>query len=175
MIFIANAGLPMLPVQGAFMLAALIPVILIEGALLRHRLSTSWLTSIAGSAGANIVSTIVGVPLSWMIMLALQFTTSSLGQGAGIHVHGLAGDMAALFLGAAWLGPAGDSLRWMVPIALAILLIPAYFISVWIEYGFAKWFWTDMTPAVLFPAIRLANRTTYVLMVIVCFVFLLRS
>src|SRR5271170_4078830 len=70
---LADVGIPMLFVQWPLMLCALIPVIVVEALLIRRWVPLSHKDAFAGIAKANILSTLVGVPLAWLAMLAVEF------------------------------------------------------------------------------------------------------
>ena len=70
---LADAGIPMIALTLPLMLILLIPVVVIEAFLCKRWLRlTNW-DAMKSNAVANLVSTIVGVPLAWAIMLGLQF------------------------------------------------------------------------------------------------------
>jgi hypothetical protein len=73
--FLADTGVPMIFVQWPLMLFALVPVIAIETEVVRRQLSLPYGKALIGAVKANILSTLVGVPLAWAVMLALEFAT----------------------------------------------------------------------------------------------------
>ncbi|MCI5211710.1 MAG: hypothetical protein D3910_23675 [Candidatus Electrothrix sp. ATG2] len=77
----ANAGIPMVTVQLPFLIALVIPVIMIEAVLLRHYLGLSSGTATLISVRANLMSTVLGYPLSWMLHLLTVLIFSSLLSG----------------------------------------------------------------------------------------------
>src|SRR5262245_44810039 len=79
----ANAGLPMIGVQMHLMVVALLPVVVIEAAVLRMRLGLPTLRSIVGSLLANAVSTFVGIPLTWFSLVCLQIVSGG-GEAWGL-------------------------------------------------------------------------------------------
>src|SRR5579864_5626084 len=70
---LADAGIPLLMVQWPLMVCALLPVILVETEVVRRQLSLPYRNAIVGAAKANVLSTAAGVPLAWVIMLAVEF------------------------------------------------------------------------------------------------------
>jgi len=121
------------------MLAMLIPVILVEATLLRKWLGLQVWTAIKSSAAANVVSTLIGVPVAWGVTLLFEFF--AFGAIMRIPAISRAADkwnsplahVVVTVLAPAWLGPDERNLYWMVPLATIVLLVPTFFLSVWIE------------------------------------------
>ncbi len=116
------------------MLAALIPVILLEVWIAKPLLGTSYGKTTWVIAVANVASTIVGIPAAWVAMFGLELlagTTISrlvpqkFSEGPVINA-------VYLILSSAWLAP-GSGLYWAVPVAAMVLLIPSFFASWYIE------------------------------------------
>jgi hypothetical protein len=127
----ANSGLPMIIIAWPFFWLALVPVICVEWIILKRKIQgvrpyrllkiTCW---------SNIVSTLFGIPLAWGLMLAIQALT----PGGGGTYPSLSYFWRALFsvtIQTAWLISYDN--HFVVPIALMVLMIPAYFLSSWIE------------------------------------------
>ena len=70
---LANVGLPMLVIQWPMMALALVPVIVLEAVLVRDLLDLPFWAAMAGMAKANLLSTLVGIPLAWIAALILEF------------------------------------------------------------------------------------------------------
>jgi hypothetical protein len=66
-------------------------------------------------------------------MFGIEMLAFWIGYTVDMKYDSAVGAVAMVIAGAAWLGPAEDHLGWMIPLALAILLIPCYFLSVWIS------------------------------------------
>ena len=165
----------MLPVQGIFMVVALIPVILIEAVVIWRRESISFKRSLGGSAAANAVSTLAGVPLSWGLMFLVLMASSLIDANFSLDMNSPAIMIAYVILNAAWLAPLEQHLSWMAPMALAILMIPSYFMSVWIEYLVCKWIWKDVDTESLWTTMRTMNGVTYAILILVCIVLMLMN
>jgi hypothetical protein len=73
---LADIGVPMIFVQWPLMLFALVPVIAIEALVVCKGLTLPYGRAFAGSAKANVVSTLVGVPVAWGLMLILELATA---------------------------------------------------------------------------------------------------
>src|SRR5436309_6422997 len=125
---LADVGVPMIFVQWPLMICALLPVIAIEALVVRKRLSLSYGRAFAGAAKANVVSTLVGVPLAWGLMLLLELATVYPLVAAAERWHWR--PESPIFyilyvLGMAWTGPAGKS-AWPIALAAALLLVPTF-------------------------------------------------
>lgn len=164
----ADAGIPMLVFAWPIMWVVLIPVILIEWVYLRRRCADSSRRVLKHVAVANLVSTALGIPLTWIILVFAELTAqSALGK---LHADGLAQKVlgiASAPLQAAWLMPFEQSLYWMIPTAEAILLIPFFFASWWLE-GFWLSRTLDAHPKQLFRDAGRANLLSYCLLMAMC-------
>ncbi len=127
--FLFNAGLPMIVPVMFFMAIGLIPIVLIEGALLAARLKVRFRDLIGSVVFGNIVSTIVGIPVTWFVLLMVQFVT---GGASGYAVGGFWQKLVSFTLQAPWLLPSDES--WLFSAAALFLLIPFFFASWLIEY-----------------------------------------
>jgi hypothetical protein len=79
----ANIGLPMIFVSYPIMLVALIPIIVFEGYLSAKLLKLRFKKSLVPSSLANCVSTILGFPLAWLLLLWFQVSATGGGCGPG--------------------------------------------------------------------------------------------
>lgn len=71
----ADVGIPMIFLTWPAMVILLVPVILIEGVLCRRWLGLKTWQAIKINALSNLASTLIGVPIAWAVMLAVEFTT----------------------------------------------------------------------------------------------------
>lgn len=124
-ILIANAGVPMLLVYGPVLLIALLPIVLIETAIIDRKARVGYLKMGRRVLVANAVSTLAGVPITWVALVLLQMLTGG-GTAHGVGLH-------AVTWQAPWLIPYEDDLNWMVPAAALVLTLPFWFVSVLIE------------------------------------------
>src|SRR4051812_1900607 len=133
---LADVGLPMIFVQWPLALLFLLPVIVIEALTIRRALVLPSGRAFAAAAKANFISTLVGIPLAWLITLLVGGMTLVPVSFAADKWHwNMASPLFQVFsfvLGAAWIFPA-DGRAWLIPLAAGLLLIPSYFVSVWIE------------------------------------------
>jgi hypothetical protein len=87
------------------------------------------------AASANLVSTLVGIPVTWGILVFLQLIT---GAGAGWGLETPLQKVLAVTVQSPWLIPYEGDLDWMVPAAAAVLCVPFFFMSVWCENVVAR-------------------------------------
>ncbi len=138
-LLVADAGVPMIFLTLPSMAALLLPIVLVEAWLFRRWLGLDVWTAIKSSGLANVASTAIGVPGAWGVMFLLEV----FGLPAVLKLpflrrlaegwHSPIAAVVGTFLSAAWLMPDGKNLYWMIPVASFALLIPTYFLSVWVE------------------------------------------
>lgn len=160
---LADAGVPMLIVMMPTMAASLLPIILIEAYILKSRLNLTTKSAISSSALANIFSTFVGVPFTWLVLVIAEHSS---GSNSGFYkVDTLSDIFSVAILQAPWLPPLQDSSHfWMVPIAMLVLLVPFFFISWYAEYRVIRKINPALDPAAIKAAARTANLVTYALL-----------
>jgi hypothetical protein len=107
---IADVGIPMVALYLPFAWFALVPIILIEAGYGARQYNFSFRRAFWAQATANCLSTVIGIPTTWLIIVLLQFFTVPSGTGP------------------AWLMP--DSGWWTVAAAIAVLTVLFYFMSV---------------------------------------------
>jgi hypothetical protein len=123
------------------MVVLLIPVILLEVYASRNKIRKEnkkkvWL----GITGANIISTFVGWPIAWILLVFIQMVTG----GGGSHgLDSPIGVILSVTQQAPWLIPYESELYWMIPVAMTVLLIPFFFVSVYSERFILKKIWKE--------------------------------
>ena len=132
----ANAGVPVIFISFPLVLAGLIPVILIEIFFYWRVLKIEFRPLVSSTSLANLLSTLVGYPLAWGLLLGLEILTTGGSCGPGFD-NALNGTLTAI-LEAAWLCDHATQLFWLIPVAFLLNLIIAYFISVFAEYLLIK-------------------------------------
>jgi len=158
---LANIGIPMMLPELSLMGIALLPVILIEVAIVRRRISVPVPRAILDVGLANACTTLLGVPLAWQLMLGLDALTTG---GGALGMDTPAKMLAAVTLQAAWLVPYEDHVHWMVPAAATALLIPCFLVSVIIERWLLIWRWRDHDRRAVSSAVLWANIGSYLLL-----------
>ena len=156
-------GLPMLAVvwpQSWFLLGF---VILLEGYVARRVLGVTFKEAFKGMAIANGFSTLVGVPVTWAVLVVGQMIVGGGGfRGLGTPAQKL----YAVTVQAPWLLPYQDHFSWMVPAATAVLCVPFFFMSVWTEFQVARKYFSPDHPGDVLRAAWLANAVSYGLIVL---------
>ncbi len=166
----ADAGIPMIFFTFPTMLMALIPIVFIEAGIYRDSLKIEYKQAIKPSFVSNLVSTILGIPLSWALLFGIELGTTS-GRSFGISTF--LQKVIAVTLQAAWLVPYEGDLEWMIPIAAMIGLIPAFFLSVFIEYLIVKRFFKEKDKTVIRGAVWRANIITYCILFVLLVIYLI--
>ena len=157
---LADIGVPMIFVQWPLMFCALVFVIAIEAEVARRRLALPARRAFAGAAKANVLSTLVGVPLAWLFMLAVAFTTALPLAVAGDKWHWPADpplEYILAVLGMAWTADSGRA----VALAATLLLVPTFFMSVFLERRWYRRSWPDLDVAAVDRCAWLANLFSY--------------
>lgn len=151
----------------------LIPIIAIEAFLAIKILVVSWKQAFKISSLANLFSTLLGIPVTWGILFALEFGVLFSAQYAFHFLKYNPDDslvVAAFFpVYTAWLPPTEN--KWVIYAAFLILLIPFYFMSVAVEVRLAKYLLRTETIVNIRRWGRMANAITYLMMAIVAGIF----
>lgn len=127
----ANIGIPMLALAWPVHWIAYLPVVIIESEYTRVRLDLSRKESYKAVALANVISTLVGIPVAWGVMLISTFAI-----GMSLSFVPDTATQQSLYnwlfpLTSAWLGPTDNT--WLVYAAFACLALPMWYGSVLIE------------------------------------------
>ena len=159
----ANAGVPMIfLVMPAFALS-IVPIIAIEAIYLSNKLELPISSSIKTTTISNLISTVVGVPLTWLLLLLIQILA---GGGGAFGLDTTMGKVLSVTFQAAWLIPYESDLYWMIPTAGVLLLIPFFFVSWWSEYYVSMKLLKQQHSQRLKITVRNANIITYALLAI---------
>jgi len=151
MFTLANIGVPMLLVIGPALVLGLVPIAAAEAGVYRKLVPITFRRAILGSLGANVFSTLLGVPLTWAALAGLQLITGG-GSSSG-------SDVLAVTWQAPWLMP--DPEDWMVPIAAIVLNVPFFVASALSERLVLRRIWKDIDPRSLGRACWRANAYSY--------------
>ena len=160
---LADAGLPMIFVTFPLMVCALIPVILVEVWVARPKLGATYRKSAWAVGVANVVSTIIGVPLAWAAVLGIELLTGKLSDRLLGHAAGPVVAVTEMILGPAWIGPTDNNHDWIIPVAAMMLLVPTFFVSWVIEAIIVNNMIDEEWPAVR-KAMWRANLVSYALL-----------
>jgi hypothetical protein len=184
---LADVGLPMLALQFPILVLLLLPIILIEIAIARLCMASPLPPRFAsGVAWANVLSTLLGIPLAWFGLVLLEFG----GEIVFYWVHGdftsdsnfperhkHLFDLILVFWSAPWLTPffQGSDYYWIMPTANFILLVPYFFVSVRVEAWIMRKFWQPREKAEVLAASRRANAASYSLLAAGALVWLIAT
>lgn len=168
----ANAGVPMLVLTLPAMVVALIPVIVLEAVVLGRALNASAVSLLKSVSIANVTSTVVGVPITWVNLVALQGIT---GGTTGYGMATPAQRLLAVTWQAPWLIPYEGDLYWMVPAASLVLLVPFFFASYVIEANMISRLEPQYPEPRLRSVVFRANLLSYVLLAVANLAWLLWS
>lgn len=136
---LADTGLPMIFVSFPMMLTALVPVIVIEAWSFR-RSGVLTASAIKMSAWANAISTIVGIPLAWLLVLLVEIITGVSWGYFSRLAYPPAGtsSMWTEYVFPGWVAPVEGTAGWAIPLAQYVLLFWFFWASVFIERFVAK-------------------------------------
>jgi len=170
-VMLANAGVPMLMLAFPAAFFLLIPVIAIEWWIARPLAGITPVAKIVGVSVANAVSTLAGWPLMLIALVALQIK---------LDPHGLSWPdsqlqkIASVTLEAAWLVPYSEqNLYWKIPTAAMVLMIPAFFVSIFLELCVLHFFWRTEPSTERKQFVWRANIYSYALLIVFGLIWLL--
>lgn len=156
---LANVGLPMIFVHGPVFVVGLLPIIVIESMVLKKFLQTKSFKSCLGLVGsANVISTVIGLPLTWFIFVVIQMFA---GGGGNMPDDTFWERTYAMIIQAPWQLPYQYDLIWMVPRAALVMLVPFFFVSFLIEYLTIKRMISKEEQSGLRPGVFWGNVSSY--------------
>jgi len=158
----------MLMLQFPAMVLVLIPVIVIEAIYLQKTVipekGLAWRTS----AFANLFSSFIGVPLTWLLLLGLEWGMAI--AVSSIHLespslpkvwqHILFPFFTPMYSGAS------EYMAWNLPIVNGILFVPYYYASVYSE----SWIASRMASGLRFQDIVRANKRAHLITYSIMFI-----
>jgi hypothetical protein len=132
----ADVGVPMLAVVWPASWLLLLLVIPLEAAIPIRSPGITYRQRLKVATSANLVSTLIGIPLTWGVLVFLQMVC---GGGAAWGIETPRQKLLAVTLQSPWLIPYEPELhQWMIPAAAAVLCIPFFLMSVWCENRVAR-------------------------------------
>jgi hypothetical protein len=170
-ILVANVGVPLLALLWPAHWLALVPLAVFEGELGHRRLQLARPAAMRVALFGNLVSTCVGVPLVWALMLAVEFGTSAVLSMLGVSGSSVVRALA-FPLTSAWIGPTDDA--WRVYLAFAVQAVPCCLASIAIESMIARRM-LAREPQALRGWITQANLMSYLLLLVVTLTYPLAS
>jgi hypothetical protein len=153
----ANAGIPMLALAWPAYWIALVPVIVFEGIMARKIIGLEWGKSFKASTVANLVSTFLGIPITWLLLFLVEMAIAY-----SAHYMEMSGDLSAIVLFpfmAAWLPPVEDVCQ--VYAAFVVLAVPFCLVSIYIEAQVAKRVLATVELPILYKWARRSNVLSY--------------
>lgn len=159
----ANAGVPMIFLVMPAFAIAIVPIVIIESVYLAKKLKISGRVAGKTATISNLVSTLVGIPLTWILLVVIQLLT---GGDKAYGLISILDKILAVTWQAPWLIPYESDLHWMVPVAGLVLLVPFFFVSWWSEYLVSKKLLKETEAVTTNRAVRNANLITYGLLII---------
>jgi hypothetical protein len=171
----ADAAIPMMPVRYPELLLFLLPVVIIETIYLKRSLQTRWRRTFVAVAGLNLVTMGMGYPLAYGIYAALNW---SLHFPAGMEVVFTRLGWLPLWLCErlfpAWTGlQTGGS--FPVLATFVVLLLPSFILSGFVKAWLMDWYDLLNFQGNSRSAVWVANRLSYLFLIVVGCVILYQS
>lgn len=168
----ANMGIPMLAVVWPVMWILLVPIILMEAAVGTKLLHLEFIHALRIAAIANLISTLIGVPVTWLLLMIFELRV---GKGGGVYgLDTLQGRLLSVTLQSPWVLPYEE--KWVIPAASLFLCIPFCMMSVWAEFNSAQWYTHNRLPKQeLLIWSWTANGMSYGMLAIIIAIILVRS
>lgn len=155
---LADAGVPMIFLAFPLTLMVLIPVIVVESVVGRRVLRLPWSRIFKVFGAVNLVSMLVGIPLTWFVLAMVQAGT---GGGGAMDETSPIRRILAVTWQAPWLLPDERNLYWKIPAAILFLLIPFFLVSWFVEYVLAKVWLKGTEKTLVNRAVLRANLASY--------------
>jgi hypothetical protein len=156
----ADVGLPLVAVFLPPMWIALAPIVLVEAFVMSRRLAAPFPRAILPAAIGNLVSTLVGIPLAWMLLAVLEMICCA--DARGLATFGAR--LYAVTVQAPWLIPYERDFWWMIPCALIVMGVPCFVVSVLIEAPVNQLFFKSAGTRLLWKATTIANACSYLVL-----------
>jgi hypothetical protein len=167
----ANAGVPMLAIILPGMIVSLIPIILIEAWYISRSLNISFARAIKVMGIANLESTLIGIPVTWTVWVAVEMLFAYVGyylsDYLGLSLPDFIYSVFAITIGAAWVAPNKSNAYWLLPAAVSVLLLVFFYISWLIERRRAKRLLRECAPESVNKATLRANILSYGLLSVI--------
>jgi uncharacterized protein len=146
---LANIGLPAVAFYLPPAWFALLPIIFIEAGYGARRYNLSFRRTFLAQAAANCLSTLIGIPITWLVLVMIQIVALPGGVGP------------------AWLLP--EPSWWSIAAAIAVLTVVFYFMSVATEGFIVARFFREVPGKTIRRWMIQANGITYALLVALIF------
>ena len=166
MMLLADIGVPMIGVIWPGAWIALVPVILIEARIGRRILGTEPRRTLYAASAANLFSTLLGIPLTWLALALVEGMGFDAAEGLDTPWRVL----YAVTVQSPWLIPYEGALVWMVPVAAVVLCVPLWLMSAASEYVIVRRFFPEARPADLWRWMLRGNAASYALLLLILLV-----
>jgi len=153
----ADIGLPMVAVYLPPAWLALIPIIIVEAGFGVWGFKVPAKRALIAQAAANCVSTLIGLPIAWIILALIEVTF--FGSAAGLDSP--LRRAYAVTVQSPWLIPYEREFWWMIPVSVGVLTIPFYVMSVVSEYVVVRRCVSDLTRTAIWSWVWKANLLSY--------------
>ncbi len=151
-----NVGIPVIALTYPGFAVLLLPIIITEYFIIKSIINIEKKPILVSTVVSNLASTLIGVPLAWAVLLILEMITTG---GAAIQSEGLMYFVGSIALQSAWMLP--PDYYWMLPAAIIVNLIPAFFLSKYSEYIITKKMIKTVEKNQIKKAVFKANNVTY--------------
>lgn len=161
----ANAGVPMLALIWPALWLTFLPVVLIEKEVLRHASDQPWKHT-KYVALANLVSTMIGIPVVWFVMLGLEM---AIGVGVSFLPESVSSsrlfEYALLPFMSAWAGPSAN--LWILYFSFVVFSVPFCVVSVLVEESILRRYGHQFEPGQLRRLVWRSNIYSYLFLILV--------
>jgi hypothetical protein len=158
----ADMVLPTVAVAMPGMILILIPVVVIEGIVLKRWLDLELRSALVVALQANLASTLAGLPIAWLVTALIQAGVAS------ILPKSVASGLGAL-MSFTWIGNTDSG---FLPTSLALLMMLApFFLGSWfVEYLSARQLLQGVDRSRINRAVLVGNAMSYLLIAVVLIV-----
>jgi len=159
----ADIGVPMVAVFLPPLWLSIFPIVALEAWIVARRHNRPIRSTLFRVSLANVLSTIVGIPFMWVVLALIEGAFA----GTALGLNTLGAKIYAVTIQAPWLIPYEEDLRWMVPVALIVLAVPAYFLSVVVEWIVIRSLFSVDNRRAGMRTVFIANIASYALLAII--------
>jgi hypothetical protein len=139
----ADAGVPMLAIVWPWSWVLLPVIIVLEAMVAACILKINVKQCFALATIANLISTLVGIPVTWIVLLIFEILTEMLFWIMPWLRSAPIGFILETIMQTPWLGPLINAPDWLLPTYTILLCVPFFLMSVWVEYLVAKFYLRD--------------------------------
>ncbi|MDP3997794.1 MAG: hypothetical protein Q8P73_04825 [bacterium] len=160
----ADVGIPMIVYTWPAMILALIPVVLIEAYVISDLLRVGFKKTVIPSSVANIVTTVVGIPLSWGLLFVFGLLIMLF--GSSFDISSIRQGIVSVLVIASWVAPMGGQTFWFTFYSLVTSFVVAFLVSVLMEYWILRLFFRGADKKLVKKTVWIANAASYALLIV---------